>query len=94
MLNSSWPEARTGNALVIMSDSKDSDELRLRIRQLERSVAALTKERDDLAKDVEQLCLSRCALGLHLPGCVLYTNTIASCHLLGKLQARTGDFWL
>lgn len=33
----------------------------LRIRQLQRSLAALTKERDDLAKDVEQLCLSRCA---------------------------------
>jgi hypothetical protein len=48
-----------------MSDFKDSDELRLRIRQLERSVAALTKERDDLAKDVEQLCLSRCAVVLH-----------------------------
>lgn len=31
----------------------------LRIRQLERSLAALTKERDDLAEDVAQLCVSR-----------------------------------
>lgn len=38
-----------------------TDELQLQIRGLQRSVAALTKERDDLAKDVEQLCLTRYA---------------------------------
>lgn len=35
------------------------EDLQLRVRQLERALAAVTKERDDLAKDVEQLCLSR-----------------------------------
>lgn len=36
-------------------------DLQLKVRQLERAVSALTRERDDLAKDVEQLCLSRWA---------------------------------
>jgi hypothetical protein len=42
-----------------MADHGPAGSPQLRIRQLQRSLAALTKERDDLAKDVEQLCLSR-----------------------------------
>jgi predicted nucleic acid-binding Zn-ribbon protein len=33
------------------------------LRQLRRQVAALTRERDDLAVDVQQLCLSRYCVG-------------------------------
>lgn len=76
----------------------DKEDLHLRIRQLERGLTAVTKERDDLAKDVEQLCLSRLAWSsinwMLVDVVVLLTPTAANvcvcvqglCHVFIKLR--------